>query len=143
MPPDLDPEDHSALLRRIERDLIDGDDQALELEFEDRALAATAGSGNSAIDAGANRTVRQHGLRGLFRIQAESVKLQDRVAHSRRQVVILFGGRGAAGKGGVIQRITQRLNPRVCRVVALPARVRNADCIRQPVGASMIVQEQF
>jgi polyphosphate kinase 2 len=43
------------------------------------------------------------------------------VAHSRHKVVILFEGRDAAGKGGVIKRITQRLNPRVCRVVALPA----------------------
>jgi polyphosphate kinase 2 len=49
------------------------------------------------------------------------VKLQDWVATTRHRVVILFEGRDAAGKGGVIKRITQRLNPRVCRVVALPA----------------------
>jgi polyphosphate kinase 2 len=49
------------------------------------------------------------------------VKLQDWVAASRQKIVILFEGRDAAGKGGVIKRITQRLNPRVCRVVALPA----------------------
>jgi polyphosphate kinase len=49
------------------------------------------------------------------------VKLQDWVASNRQKVVILFEGRDAAGKGGMIKRITQRLNPRVCRVVALPA----------------------
>lgn len=70
MPPDLDPEDHSAPTRRIERDLIDGDDEELELELEDRTLA-----------------------------------------------------------------------PRVCRLVAQPARVRSADDIRQPVGASLMVPE--
>jgi len=49
------------------------------------------------------------------------VKLQDWVVSTRQKVVILFEGRDAAGKGGVIKRITQRLNPRVCRVAALPA----------------------
>jgi len=49
------------------------------------------------------------------------VKLQDWVAATRQKVVILFEGRDAAGKGGAIKRITQKLNPRVCRVVALPA----------------------
>jgi polyphosphate kinase 2 len=47
--------------------------------------------------------------------------LQDWVVASKQKVVILFEGRDAAGKGGVIKRITQRLNPRVCRVAALPA----------------------
>ena len=49
------------------------------------------------------------------------MKLQDWVVESGQKVVILFEGRDAAGKGGAIKRITQRLNPRVCRVVALPA----------------------
>jgi polyphosphate kinase len=48
------------------------------------------------------------------------VKLQDWVVASGRKVLILFEGRDAAGKGGMIKRITQRLNPRVARVVALP-----------------------
>jgi len=47
--------------------------------------------------------------------------LQDWVVATRQKVVILFEGRDAAGKGGNIKRITQRLKPRVCRVVALPA----------------------
>jgi len=60
-------------------------------------------------------------LRNLLRLQAELIKLQDWVLHTRAKIVVIFEGRDAAGKGGVIKRITQRLNPRVCRVVALPA----------------------
>jgi polyphosphate kinase 2 len=54
-------------------------------------------------------------------LQGELVKLQDWVVHKNLKVVVLFEGRDAAGKGGAIKRITQRLNPRVCRVAALPA----------------------
>ena len=49
----------------------------------------------------------------------ELVHLQEWIHHQGLQVVVLFEGRDAAGKGGVIKRITQRLNPRICRVVAL------------------------
>ena len=57
----------------------------------------------------------------LFRLQGELIKLQDWVAHHKVKIVVLFEGRDSAGKGGVIKRITQRLNPRICRVAALPA----------------------
>ena len=57
----------------------------------------------------------------LLRLQSELVKLQDWVQHRKLKVVALFEGRDSAGKGGVIKRITQRVNPRTCRVVALPA----------------------
>ena len=59
--------------------------------------------------------------RELLRLQSELIKLQDWVVHHKEKVVILFEGRDSAGKGGVIKRITQRLNPRVVRTVALPA----------------------
>jgi len=59
-------------------------------------------------------------FRELLTLQAELIKLQDWVEHTHAKVAVLFEGRDAAGKGGVIKRITQRLNPRVCRVVALP-----------------------
>ncbi|MCY4259108.1 MAG: polyphosphate kinase 2 [Rhodobacteraceae bacterium] len=59
--------------------------------------------------------------REIFRLQLELVKLQAWVKHKGLKVVVLFEGRDAAGKGGVIKRITQHLNPRTCRVVALPA----------------------
>jgi len=55
----------------------------------------------------------------LVRLQVELVKLQEWIKHKGLKVVVIFEGRDAAGKGGVIKRITQRLNPRVCRVVAL------------------------
>lgn len=57
----------------------------------------------------------------LLRLQGELVKLQDWLQHHRKKVVVLFEGRDSAGKGGVIKRIMQRMNPRFCRVVALPA----------------------
>ncbi|MHB1119711.1 MAG: polyphosphate kinase 2 [Bellilinea sp.] len=56
----------------------------------------------------------------LSRLQIELVKLQEWVRFKGMKVVVLFEGRDAAGKGGVIKRITESLNPRVCRVVALP-----------------------
>ena len=57
----------------------------------------------------------------LARMQIELVKLQEWIRKEGLKVVVLFEGRDAAGKGGVIKRITQNLNPRVCRVAALPA----------------------
>ncbi len=57
----------------------------------------------------------------LFKLQLELVKLQAWIKHKGLKVVIIFEGRDAAGKGGVIKRIDQHLNPRICRVVALPA----------------------
>ena len=57
----------------------------------------------------------------LAKLQLELVKLQEWVKHKGLKVVVLFEGRDAAGKGGVIKRITESLNPRVCRVVALAA----------------------
>jgi polyphosphate kinase 2 len=57
----------------------------------------------------------------LARLQIELVKLQEWIKHEGLRVVVIFEGRDAAGKGGVIKRITQSLNPRVCRVVALAA----------------------
>jgi polyphosphate kinase 2 len=56
----------------------------------------------------------------LVNLQVELVKLQEWIKHSGMKVVVIFEGRDAAGKGGVIKRITEKLNPRVCRVVALP-----------------------
>ncbi len=56
----------------------------------------------------------------LLRLQSELIKLQDWVEHTGAKVLVLCEGRDSAGKGGVIKRITQRLNPRVARVVALP-----------------------
>src|SRR4051812_21911294 len=57
----------------------------------------------------------------LRRLQVEMVKLQEWVRYKGLRVIVIFEGRDAAGKGGAIKRITESLNPRVCRVVALAA----------------------
>ena len=59
-------------------------------------------------------------FRNLLRLQMELIKLRDWVENTGSKVLIICEGRDGAGKGGVIKRITQRLNPRVARVVALP-----------------------
>ena len=117
------PHDPTAAAARIDEDLIDGYDEALELEFEDSLddlLGRPSSEPGTAADE-ARRQARRAYFRELFRLQGELVKLQDWVAHTGEKVVIVFEGRDAAGKGGVIKRITQRLNPRIARVVALPA----------------------
>jgi polyphosphate kinase 2 len=55
----------------------------------------------------------------LRRLQVELVKLQEWIKQEGLRVVVIFEGRDAAGKGGTIKRITEKLNPRVCRIVAL------------------------
>ena len=70
----------------------------------------------------ADETIDRHMyFRELLRLQRELVKLQDWVVHQKLKLLVLFEGRDAAGKGGVIKRVTQRLNPRIARVVALSA----------------------
>lgn len=111
--------EHLELQRRLESDVLDSYDEALELEMEDCFVDALADQ--DPVSAAQAKERRQRYFRELFRLQAELVKLQEWVAATRYKAVIIFEGRDAAGKGGVIKRITQRLNPRVCRVVALPA----------------------
>jgi len=109
--PPLDPE----LLRRLQDDILDSYDEELEQELDDRFIDAQSGRPPELQE------LRRLYFRELFRLQGELVKLQDWVVHTGERVVVLFEGRDAAGKGGAIKRITQRLNPRVCRVAALPA----------------------
>ncbi|EOX3413265.1 polyphosphate kinase 2 [Vibrio cholerae] len=59
--------------------------------------------------------------RELELLQIELVKLQEWVKQEKLKLVVIFEGRDAAGKGGVIKTITEKLNPRVCRIAALPA----------------------
>ena len=110
--------DSEELIRRISQDLADSYDEELEMEIEDRQRVP---GGGVAVLGEAEKDYRRRYFSELFRLQAELVKLQDWVVEAREKVVILFEGRDAAGKGGIIKRITQRLNPRVCRAVALPA----------------------
>ena len=64
---------------------------------------------------------RRDYLETLLQLQSELIKMHDWVRYTGEKLVVIFEGRDSAGKGSVIKRITQRLNPRVCRVVALPA----------------------
>jgi polyphosphate kinase len=111
------------LRRRIHEELIDSLDEELEMELDDDRLAGLLHEGEPSEqpEAHAPTMDRRRYLRELFRLQGELVKMQDWVVHQKLKLVVLFEGRDAAGKGGVIKRITQRLNPRVCRVAALPA----------------------
>ncbi|MBH1966140.1 MAG: polyphosphate kinase 2 [Comamonadaceae bacterium] len=106
------------LMLRLRRELVDGYDEELEMELEDRNVDEIAGM---ALDSTDYKEERQRYFRELFRLQGELVKLQDWVVSSGHKMVIIFEGRDSAGKGGAIKRITQRLNPRVARVAALPA----------------------
>jgi polyphosphate kinase 2 len=101
--------------RRFEEDLIDAYDEELEMEVDDRALE------DNHVFSPEARHARKVYFRELFRLQGELVRLQDWVVNTGHRLVVVFEGRDAAGKGGAIKRITQRLNPRVCRVAALPA----------------------
>jgi polyphosphate kinase 2 len=103
----------------VDAELEDSLDEELEMELDDERIAEklrsiTSRKHESAIE-------RRVYFRELLRLQSELVNLQDWVVETKYRLVVIFEGRDAAGKGGVIKRITQRLNPRVCRVVALPA----------------------
>ena len=107
------------LEQRLHDEMADSVDEELELEIDDDRL--------SELLAHAPGAKPQQGLdrhtyfKELLRLQKELIKLQDWVAYKKLKLMVLFEGRDAAGKGGVIKRVTQRLNPRICTVVALSA----------------------
>lgn len=76
---------------------------------------------NETPDESKNKLSRKEYEAELFKLQAELVKLQLYVREKGLKIVVVFEGRDAAGKGGVIKRITERVSPRVFRVEALPA----------------------
>ena len=83
--------------------------------------AKRGGGDGSSTDATNGKLKAKDYLRELSRLHVELVKLQQWVVHKGLKVCILFEGRDGAGKGGVIKAITERVSPRVFRVVALPA----------------------
>jgi polyphosphate kinase 2 len=107
----------ASLRERIHDELIDSVDEELELEIDDHRLSLLLEDGGE-VPGGMDRRAY---FEELLRLQKELVKLQDWVVHRKLKLVVLFEGRDAAGKGGVIKRVTQRLNPRTCKVVALSA----------------------
>ncbi len=103
----------------LDLELEDDLDEELEQEIDDSRLPPEL---RALLDTRKKSTIdRNTYFRELIRLQSELLKLQDWVAYRRMKLVILFEGRDSAGKGGAIKRITQRVNPRTCRVVALPA----------------------
>jgi polyphosphate kinase len=110
---------NGSIRKLIEAEMLDSFDEELELELDDDRLDALT---KELSDHKTEETIDRHVyFKELFRLQGELVKLQNWVQHHRLKVVVIFEGRDSAGKGSVIKRITQRLNPRVCRVAALPA----------------------
>jgi polyphosphate kinase 2 len=99
---------------RIHQEMLDSFDEELELEIDDDRLDGSPESDEK-------KAARQRYFKELLRLQGELVKLQDWVVEKKLKVLVIFEGRDSAGKGGAIKRIMQRLNPRVCRTVALPA----------------------
>ncbi len=112
-------DDMSTDLDRIKDEIADSFDEELEMEMDESRLDALLDDLSDHPDREA--LDRRIYFRELFRLQHELVILQDWVQTQGLKVAVLFEGRDSAGKGGAIKRITQRLNPRVCRVVALPA----------------------
>ncbi len=111
--------DPNARSDRINGEMLDTIDEELEMEIDDDRLAKLL---TEIAEHPQPETLdRRVYFKELLRLQGELVKLQDWIVHHKLKVVVIFEGRDAAGKGGVIKRITQRLNPRICRVAALPA----------------------
>ncbi len=113
-----DPDDHPGR-DWLQAELADTFHEDIELELEDAALSLEIAriyktQHPDTIDSNSY-------FHALIRLQSELIKLQDWVQHHNEKVVVIFEGRDSAGKGGVIKRIAQRLNPRVVRTVALPA----------------------
>jgi len=110
------------LERRIREELEDNVDEELELELGDDLLTRLpAEAAGAAAQTEPGAVDRRRYFTELLTLQRELIKLQDWVVDQKLKLVVLFEGRDAAGKGGAIKRITQRLNPRVCRTVALSA----------------------
>jgi len=116
-------EDTQRIYTRVRGELLDDFDEELEMEMDDERMDRLVDdiAGHPQAGPGSGEMDRRQYFRELFRLQGELVKLQDWIVNRKLKVVVLFEGRDAAGKGGMIKRITQRLNPRVCRVAALPA----------------------
>ena len=106
------------LRRKMQHDLIDAYDEELENEIDDYVRDYRF----NGLELSEEEKLDRHTyFQELVRLQRELIKLQDWVVDRGEKIVVIFEGRDSAGKGGAIKRITQRLNPRVCRVAALPA----------------------
>jgi polyphosphate kinase len=103
----------------LEIELEDDMDEELEQAIDDSRIPPEL---RALMETHRKTTLDRHiYFKELLRLQSELVKMQDWVHHNGLKMVVLFEGRDSAGKGGAIKRVTQRANPRICRVVALPA----------------------
>lgn len=116
--------------KKQEAELIQGDlvdtlskkskkEKAKKQKTEDNAAAANGKEQQFVVKEKPKKLKMEFYEEELAKLQIELVKLQEWVKHKGLKVVVVFEGRDAAGKGGVIKTITQSLNPRICRVVAL------------------------
>ena len=99
----------SELRKRVNAEIQDNFDEDIELELEDDELADLLSESEHLQTH--DSLPRRLYFKELLRLQGELVKLQDWVVAKKLKVVVIFEGRDAAGKGGAIKRITQRLNP--------------------------------
>jgi hypothetical protein len=125
----------------LSREIQDSIDEEMEIEFDDTRMEGLEELSEN-FDKESELS-RMGYFRELLRLQGELVKLQDWVVHKKLKVVVLFEGRDSAGKGGVIKRVTQRLNPRVCRVAALPTpNDREKSCCSTAAGITAPVSKR-
>ena len=110
------------LAERLNDEMLEALDEELELELDDDRLNAAL---EHVTDRQPKEAIDRHTyFRELLRLQRELIRLQISVVHQKLKLVVLFEGRDAAGKGGVIKRVTQRLNPPASTATGLPARAR-------------------
>jgi polyphosphate kinase len=103
----------------LEIELADDMDEELEQSVDDARIPPEL---RALMEKHEKSTIDRHTyFTELMRLQGELVRMQDWVQHKGLKMVVLFEGRDSAGKGGAIKRIMQRVNPRTCRTVALPA----------------------
>jgi polyphosphate kinase len=112
-------QDKTATRNWLEIELEDDMDEEVEQAVDDARVPPEL---RARLDKHMKSTLDRHTyFNELLRLQGELVKMQDWVHYKGLKMVVLFEGRDSAGKGGAIKRVTQRVNPRICRVVALPA----------------------
>ena len=121
----------------LEAELMETLDEDYEIELEDAVLSEEIR--RIYRDKRPEQMDRKLYFRELLRLQTELIKLQDWVSHHKEKVVVIFEGRDSAGKGGAIKRVTQRLNPRVCRVVGKEGKLKER--MRVPVRMAPEVYE--
>ena len=114
-----EPDRTSGGYERMRTAIEDDFDEELEMQLEEDRLDELADEQIGRDPS--KRLPRKVYFDELFRLQRELVRMHDWIAYKKLKVLVIFEGRDSAGKGGAIKRITARLNPRVCKVVALPA----------------------